>query len=232
MRKADIDTKLYSYYVARNLDELMGYKMYQTAGTVEDFLSKFEDELPYETYEVFYDWGWDGWQDGYDLVCFYEKGPGYLHENWRECSCYNKAYLSELTPAAKEEYEIYLESRSEENRLKRMADNNAEVLRKIKIKKKSEKNKIRNLSICPLTPDPPEILELIAELKGYLKTVECDYIGTYEAYFNFDYDGTTYKMDFSVLSTSPDHLFTARDQIIEKLEQFGASNISYIDRWD
>ena len=51
--------------------------------------------------------------------------------------------------------------------------------------------KMRNLSICPLTPDPPEVLELIAELKEYLKTVEYRDAGIIEAYFTFDYDGTT-----------------------------------------
>ena len=92
--------------------------------------------------------------------------------------------------------------------------------------------KLRNLSICPLTPDPPEILELIAELKGYLKTVDCDFIGTYEAHFNFYYDGITYKMDSYALSASPDQLFRAKDQIAERLIRFGASNIQYSDRWD
>ena len=230
MRKSDIDPKLYSYYVARNLDELMGYKMYQTAGKVEDFLSEFEDELPYETYEVFYDWGWDGWKDGYDLVCFYKKGPGYLHENWSECSRYNKAYFSELTPAEKKKYGEYLEGKSEENRLKRMAKHNEGVIQKIG--EINEKKRIRNLSICPLTPDPPEVIELIAELREYLKTVECDYIGTYDAYFSFDYAGTTYKMDHSALSAAPDQLFTARVQIFERLEKFGAGNITYTDMWD
>ena len=78
----------------------------------------------------------------------------------------------------------------------------------------------------------PEVIELIAELKEYLKTVECDYIGTYDAYFSFDYAGTTYKMDHSALSAAPDQLFTARVQIFERLEKFGAGNITYTDMWD
>ena len=230
MRVSDIDPKLYRFYVARNLDELMGYKMYKAAGKVKDFLSEFDDELPYETYEVFYDWGWDGYKDGFDVVCFYEKGPGYLHEHWRDCLVYNEEYLSELTPAEREKYEKDLESRSEENRLKRMADKNTEAVREIKTKR--EKTRLRNLSICPLTPDPPEVLELIAELKSYLNTVECEYTGTYEAYVAFDYDGTTYKMDSYALSASPDHLLAAKEYIFERLEQFGATHIYYSDRWD
>ena len=230
MRVSDIDPKLYNFYVARNLDELMGYKMYRVVGKVKDFLSGVDDELPYETYEVFYDWGWDGWQDGYNLVCFYEKGPGYLHEHWEDCLVYNEAYLSELIPAEKEKYKNDLESRSEENRLKRMGEYNTEAVGKTKAK--SEKKRIRNLGICPLTPDPPEVLELIAELKKYLKDVESEYTGTYEAYYIFDYDGTTYKMDSYVLSASPDALLVARDYIFERLEQFGASNIYCRDKWD
>lgn len=132
MRVSDIDPKLYRFYVARNLDELMGYNKYKVAGKVKDFLSEFDDELPYETYEVFYDWGWDGYKDGFDVVCFYEKGPGYLHEHWRECEIYNEEYLSELTPAEKEKYEKDLERKSEENRLKRMAENNKEAISRIK----------------------------------------------------------------------------------------------------
>lgn len=54
--------------------------------------------------------------------------------------------------------------------------------------------KMRNLSICPLTPDPPEVLELIAELKEYLKTVEYRDAGINEAYFTFDYEGITYRI--------------------------------------
>ena len=67
--------------------------------------------------------------------------------------------------------------------------------------------KMRNLSICPLTPDPPEVLELIAELKEYLKTVEYQDAGINEAYFTFEYNGTTYRMDNYALSTPADNLF-------------------------
>ena len=227
---SDIDPKLYKFYAARNLDELMGYKRCQTSGMVKEFLGEFDDELPYESYEVFYDWGWDGYKDGFDVVCFYENGPGYLHENYKDCMTYNEDYLPEITPAAKDEYKKHLESRSEENRLRRMADNNADTLRKIK--NKSNARKIRNLSICPLTPDPPEVLDLIAELKAYLKTVEWEFIGTYKASFTFDYDGVTYMMDSYALSAAPDQLLAAKDHICERLEQFGASNCYYSDRWD
>lgn len=41
--------------------------------------------------------------------------------------------------------------------------------------------KIRNLSICPMTPDLPEVLELIAELKEHLKTVGYHDAGINEA---------------------------------------------------
>ena len=43
--------------------------------------------------------------------------------------------------------------------------------------------KLRNLSICPITPDPPEILDLIAELKKYLKTIDYYNESIYRAYF-------------------------------------------------
>ena len=134
MRVSDIDPKLYNFWAARNMDELNGYKYCRVAGKVEALLSEFDDELPYETYEVFYDWGFDGYKDGFDVVCFYEKGPGYLHQNWRECRTYNKDYLSELVPAAMEDYAGYLEGNTEANRLKRMAVNNASELQKIKTK--------------------------------------------------------------------------------------------------
>lgn len=92
--------------------------------------------------------------------------------------------------------------------------------------------KLRNLSICPLTPDPPEILELIAELKAYLKTVEYRDEGVNEAYFMFDYDGTTYRMDNYALSAPADDLFAYQDYIERRLLEFGASNIRYRDRFD
>lgn len=92
--------------------------------------------------------------------------------------------------------------------------------------------KMRNLSICPLMPDPPEILALISELKDYLKTVESYDAGINEAYYTFDYNGTTYRMDHYALSTSPDMLFIARDYIEKRLLDFGASNIKYSDRFD
>ena len=92
--------------------------------------------------------------------------------------------------------------------------------------------KMRNLSICPMTPDPPEVLELIAELKKYLKTVEYHDAGINEAYFTFDYNGTTYRMDNYALSTPADNLFTAKDYIEDRLLEFGAVNIGYSDRFD
>ena len=92
--------------------------------------------------------------------------------------------------------------------------------------------KMRNLSICPMTPDPPEILKLIAELKEYLKTVEYRDAGINEAYFTFDYNETRYRMDNYALSTPPDNLFTAKDYIEDRLLEFGAVNIGYSDRFD
>lgn len=38
-------------------------------------------EIPYECYEVIYDWDDFGVGDGKDAVCFYSKKPGFLEKN-------------------------------------------------------------------------------------------------------------------------------------------------------
>ena len=96
----------------------------------------------------------------------------------------------------------------------------------------TKSKKRRNLNLCPITPDPPEILDLIADLKAYVKTIDFQNDSIYKAYYEFDYDGTTYRMDDSVLSTSPAIMFEASWYIIMKLSQLGADNIYYFDRED
>lgn len=92
--------------------------------------------------------------------------------------------------------------------------------------------KKRNLSLCPITPDPPELLELIAELKEYMKTVDFDNIAIYEAVFRFEYKGVEYRMDSSVLSTGPDVMWKASELIEYRLKQLGASNITFMEMMD
>ena len=106
---------------------------------------------------------------------------------------------------------------------------NPEVL---KMNGNSKARKIRNLSICPLTPDPPEILDLIADLKKYLKTIDYYNESIYAAYFSFEYDGVMYRMDYSVLSAAPSDLVKEEAYISDKLEQMGAGNISLYYRCD
>ena len=92
--------------------------------------------------------------------------------------------------------------------------------------------KLRNLSICPITPDPPEILDLIAELKKYLKTIDYYNDSIYAAYFSFEYDGVMYRMDYSALSAEPSVMVKEEAYISHKLEQIGAGNISLYYRCD
>ncbi len=96
----------------------------------------------------------------------------------------------------------------------------------------TKSKKRRNLNLCPITPDPPEVLDLIADLKAYVKTIDFQNDSIYKAYYEFDYDGTTYRMDDSVLSTSPAIMFKASRYIVMKLAQLGADNIYYFDRED
>ena len=95
-----------------------------------------------------------------------------------------------------------------------------------------ETKKIRNLSICPLTPDPIEILKLKEELRQYLRTVEFRNDSIYEAFFTFEYKDVVYRMDNHALATDPARMWKAQDEIMEKLLQFGATNISFRDRED
>lgn len=96
----------------------------------------------------------------------------------------------------------------------------------------SEPRKFRNLSICPLTPDPLEILRLKEELRSYLRTVDFRNECISEAYFTFDYKDVTYRMDNYALATDPARMWKAEDEITEKLREFGASNISLCTRED
>ncbi len=59
-----------------------------TEYTVEDILSK--DEIPFECYEIIYDWDEFGAGDGHDVVCFYSKKPGYLETHPRAAYAYSK----------------------------------------------------------------------------------------------------------------------------------------------
>lgn len=90
----------------------------------------------------------------------------------------------------------------------------------------------RNLSICPITPDPPEILDLVAELKEYLRTIDFYNDSIYEAYFSFEYDGVVYRMDDSVLSTAPSVMVKAEDYVTQRLAQMGADSICLKYRCD
>ena len=91
---------------------------------------------------------------------------------------------------------------------------------------------LRNLSICPITPDPPEILELIKDLKQHVKNINFQNDSIYKAYFTFDYDGVSYRLDDSVLSTSPAALYKAEQHIKDKLHELGASNVQFHGRCD
>lgn len=96
----------------------------------------------------------------------------------------------------------------------------------------TNKPKLRNLGLCPVTPDPIEVLKLVQELREYVRTVDFQNISIYEAYFTFDYKDVTYRMDNHVLATSPAILYKAKPYITEKLYELGASNVQYHERCD
>lgn len=97
---------------------------------------------------------------------------------------------------------------------------------------KSKPNRLRNLSICPLTPDPPEILRLKEEIRQFLREVDFQNDCIYAAWFTFDYNDVTYRMDNYALATDPARMWKAEGEITERLVQFGASNVLFWDRED
>ena len=98
--------------------------------------------------------------------------------------------------------------------------------------KTTNKLKIRNLSLCPITPDPPELLELIAEMRKHLASINFSNDSIYASHFTFVYNGVTYRMDYNVLTQSPAKIWKAKSYITDKLEQLGATNVSYSERSD
>ena len=58
--------------------------------TVEEFLSKYEENIPYECYEKIYDWDEFGAGDGHNVICFYSEGPGFLTSDPRAARAYSE----------------------------------------------------------------------------------------------------------------------------------------------
>ena len=60
-----------------------GSSYYNHKYTTVDELLKFPDnyELPYECYEVVYDWDDWGYGDGVDSICFYDNSPGFFQSH-------------------------------------------------------------------------------------------------------------------------------------------------------
>ena len=61
--------------------------------SIEELL-KYPDsyELPYECYEVIYDWDDWGYGDGKDSICFYYHSPGFFERNKRLYKGYSKEF--------------------------------------------------------------------------------------------------------------------------------------------
>lgn len=98
--------------------------------------------------------------------------------------------------------------------------------------KTTNKLKFRNLSLCPITPDPPELLELIAEMRKHLAGIKFRNDAINTSYFTFVYNGVNYRMDYNVLTQSPEKLWKAKAYITEQLEQLGATGVCYFERGD
>ena len=96
----------------------------------------------------------------------------------------------------------------------------------------TSKPRIRNLSLCPITPDPPELRELITKMRTHLLTIKFRNDSIYKSGFTFDYNGISYLMDYNVLTQSPAKIWKAKAYITEQLEQLGATNVSYFERSD
>ena len=92
--------------------------------------------------------------------------------------------------------------------------------------------KLRNLGLCPITPDPVELLRLIQELREYVRTIDFRNDSIYEAYFWFEYNDVNYRMNNHVLATTPDTLHEAEPYITEKLYGLGATNVQFHERSD
>ena len=131
--------------IRKDLEQYKDYRIYYNIKNYKDFeksdkyisdLLKLSDnyELPYECYEVLYDFGCDGWyDDGYNVVCFYTTGPGCLHSNWAYAKLYNKKYLNELIPEEKESYNKYMRLRENNpTEVLGINENNKKELEKIK----------------------------------------------------------------------------------------------------
>lgn len=58
-----------------------------TEYTVEEFL-KGKEEIPFECYDVLYDWDELGNGDGHNVVCFYTKRPSLMESSVK----FKKAY--------------------------------------------------------------------------------------------------------------------------------------------
>ena len=98
--------------------------------------------------------------------------------------------------------------------------------------KSTNKHRFRNLSLCPITPDPLELLELIAEMRRHLAGIKFRNDSVCASHFSFDYNGVSYRMDYNVLTQSPEKLWKAKTYITDQLEQLGATNVYYYERGD
>ncbi len=76
MKVDKIRKELEPYSKLKVILNLRGPIWEHTNYIVEDFLAK--DEIPFECYEILYDWDEYGAGDGHDVVCFYSEKPGYL----------------------------------------------------------------------------------------------------------------------------------------------------------
>lgn len=79
-----------NFEIIFNLSETGCKRFEQEYNTVEDLLS-FPDnyKIPYECYEVIYDWDDFGIGDGKDAICFYSKWPGFLERNKKAAYAYS-----------------------------------------------------------------------------------------------------------------------------------------------
>ena len=88
--------KFKDFEIIFNLSEKGCKRFEQEYEKVEDLL-KFPDEyeIPYECYEVVYDWDDFGVGDGRDAICFYSQYPGFLSRNEKAAYAYSFGIGSE-----------------------------------------------------------------------------------------------------------------------------------------
>ena len=80
-----IDPKVNNNIIEPNYDFIYLSEMLDSKADNYDF--------PYESYEIFYG-VFNGWDED-NVICFYSRGPGLLHSNFKLAKIYNEAYLPE-----------------------------------------------------------------------------------------------------------------------------------------